>query len=66
MAVGLKHEALLGTWHRAAIGVTEETDAVALIVSEERGSISLAVGGRITSGLNEVRLQKVLGAALRK
>ena len=66
LAVGLKHEASLGTRHRAAIGVTEETDAVALIVSEERGSISLAVGGRITSGLNEVRLQKVLGAALRK
>jgi DNA integrity scanning protein DisA with diadenylate cyclase activity len=46
--------------------VTEETDAVALIVSEERGSISLAVGGRITSSLNEVRLKKVLAAALRK
>ncbi len=66
LAVGLKHEASLGTRHRAAIGVTEETDAVALIVSEERGSISLAVGGRITSSLNEVRLKKVLAAALRK
>lgn len=66
LAVGLKHESSLGTRHRAALGVTEETDAVALVVSEERGSISLAVGGRITSGLNEVRLQKVLTAALRK
>lgn len=66
LATGLKHESALGTRHRAAIGVTEETDAVALIVSEERGSISLAVGGRITSSLNEVRLKKVLGAALRK
>lgn len=66
LAVGLKHESALGTRHRAALGVTEETDAVALVVSEERGSISLAVGGRITSGLNEVRLQKILTAALRK
>ncbi len=66
LAVGLKHEASLGTRHRAALGVTEETDAVALVVSEERGSISLAVGGRMTSSLNEVRLKKVLTAALRK
>lgn len=66
LAVGLKHEATLGTRHRAAIGVTEETDAVALVVSEERGSISLAVGGRLTTSLNETRLKKVLSAALRK
>jgi uncharacterized protein (TIGR00159 family) len=66
LAVGIKHESTLGTRHRAALGVTEETDAVALIVSEERGSISLAVGGRMTSSLNEVRLKKVLAAALRK
>ncbi len=37
----------LGTRHRAAIGVTEETDAVAIVVSEEMGAISLAVGGEI-------------------
>lgn len=66
LATGLKHEATLGTRHRAAIGVTEETDAVALVVSEERGTISLAVGGRITSSLNEVRLKKVLSAAMRR
>lgn len=66
LATGLKHEAALGTRHRAALGVTEETDAVALVVSEERGSISLAVGGRITGSLNEMRLKKVLSAALRK
>jgi diadenylate cyclase len=37
----------LGTRHRAAIGITEETDAIAVIVSEETGTISLAVGGKI-------------------
>jgi diadenylate cyclase len=66
LATGLKHEATLGTRHRAAIGITEESDAVALVVSEERGTISMAVGGRITSSLNEVRLKKVLTAAMRR
>jgi diadenylate cyclase len=37
----------LGTRHRAAIGLTEETDAVAVVVSEETGAVSLAVGGEI-------------------
>jgi diadenylate cyclase len=37
----------LGTRHRAAIGITEETDAVALVVSEETGQISLVIAGRI-------------------
>ncbi len=37
----------LGTRHRAAVGLTEETDAVAVVVSEETGAISLAVGGEI-------------------
>ena len=40
-----------GTRHRAAIGVTEETDAVAVVVSEETGEVSVAVAGRMTSGL---------------
>jgi diadenylate cyclase len=41
-----------GTRHRAAIGLTEESDAVAVIVSEETGRISLAIEGSIESGLS--------------
>jgi len=41
----------LGTRHRAAIGITEETDAVAIVVSEETGSLSFASGGQIERGL---------------
>jgi len=41
----------MGTRHRAAIGITEETDAVAIVVSEETGSLSLAHDGQIERGL---------------
>lgn len=51
----------LGTRHRAAIGLTEETDAVSIIVSEETGVISLAVKGQITRGYDEKGLKKALG-----
>ena len=50
----------LGTRHRAAIGVTEVSDAVSLIVSEERGEISLAINGRISRDLKEQQLRKYL------
>lgn len=54
----------LGTRHRAAIGVTEETDAVVLVVSEETGSISLAYKGRLSRGLDADRLSRMLSVIL--
>jgi uncharacterized protein (TIGR00159 family) len=54
----------LGTRHRAAIGVTEETDAVAVIVSEETGTISLALGGNITRDLDSTSLRMALREAI--
>ena len=50
----------LGTRHRAAVGITEETDAVALVVSEERGTLSLCVGGSITTDLDGPALRAAL------
>jgi len=54
----------LGTRHRAAIGITEETDAIVVIVSEETGLISLAYNGRLRRGLSEDRLHRVLSSML--
>lgn len=50
----------IGTRHRAAIGITEISDAIAVVVSEETGTISLANAGRMVRNLGEARLQKVL------
>ena len=54
----------LGSRHRAAIGVTEDTDALAVVVSEETGVISLVVGGRIRRELDGVSLKSALLDAL--
>ena len=54
----------LGTRHRAAIGVTEESDAVAVVVSEQTGAISLAVGGAIELGLSVEQLAERLDESL--
>lgn len=56
----------LGTRHRAAIGVTEESDAVAVVVSEQTGAISLAVGGTIELGLSLDQLTERLANLFRR
>jgi diadenylate cyclase len=52
----------LGTRHRAAVGITEQNDALAVAVSEETGIISLARSGRIARRLDAQRLRRVLQA----
>jgi diadenylate cyclase len=54
----------LGTRHRAALGLTEENDAVAIVVSEETGAISLAIGGALERGLTADQLRDRLRALL--
>ncbi|PIQ84970.1 MAG: TIGR00159 family protein [Candidatus Omnitrophica bacterium CG11_big_fil_rev_8_21_14_0_20_45_26] len=55
----------LGTRHRAAIGFTEETDAVCIVVSEETGKISVSVYGKLTRDLDEEGLKRVLKSLFR-
>jgi diadenylate cyclase len=57
LSVNPKVSRELGTRHRAAIGLTEENDAVAVVVSEETGKISLAMNGRIDRGLTPDQLR---------
>lgn len=54
----------LGTRHRAAVGLSEETDAVVVVVSEETGTISVSYRGRLSRGLDGARLKRLLGALL--
>ena len=56
----------LGTRHRAAIGVTEETDAIAIVVSEETGTISFANGGEIERFLDVDTLKQRLREAFER
>ena len=56
----------LGSRHRAAIGITEETDAVALVVAEHTGVISLAVEGTLEPGLSEDRVRERIAALFGK
>lgn len=54
-----------GTRHRAAIGVTEETDAVAIVVSEQEGTVALVVGGNVTENIDSTRLRSALRELVR-
>lgn len=54
----------LGTRHRAAIGITEDTDAVVVIVSEEAGAAHIVKSGKITSNLNEEEIRSHLSVIL--
>ena len=56
----------MGTRHRAGIGITEETDAIAVIVSEESGAMSMAVGGKIERDLSVEQLRERLSSELRR
>ena len=49
-----------GSRHRAALGISEETDAVAVVVSEERGAMAVAVGGKLQSNLARRELRDLL------
>jgi len=55
---GVSHE--IGTRHRAAMGLSEETDAVVIVVSEETGDISISVRGKLTKTIDEDDLNRVL------
>lgn len=53
-----------GMRHRAALGITEQSDAISVIVSEETGSISMAIDGKIHSNLSPEELEKLLAREL--
>ncbi len=55
-----RHPGIRGTRHRAGIGISEETDAICIIVSEEMGTISWAIDGRLVRGVSPEELYRFL------
>jgi diadenylate cyclase len=58
------HTERFGTRHRAALGITEQTDAVVIVVSEENGQVSLVERARIVRNLNERQLARAIRSLL--
>ena len=56
----------LGTRHRAGVGISEQTDSVTIIVSEETGQVSVAQNGKLIRGVNSARLREILIKAQNK
>ena len=60
LAQGVDLDTKYGTRHRAAVGITQQTDSIAIVVSEESGKVSVALGGKLISNLNEDELKDLL------